>query len=488
MMLFLGLLFASPQTESQSPPPPPQKVLMIGLDGVRPDALQAARTPHLDALSERGAITYTGQTTAITSSGPAWSSILTGARVSLHNVRNNAFEGKKITTWPTWLAQWESAHPEAFTAAVSQWGPIHDHLTQGTIDLSLDAEDQAAVTASALKIIGDSENDVTALFLHYDGGDHAGHAHGYGVNIPEYLAAIESVDAEVGKVLQEIRRREQILHEDWLILVGTDHGGTGTSHGKNIPEHRTVFLIASGSSAEDFSWRKNAEVVDFAPAALHHLGLQGSCIPAPRKDGWWQGRHAELNRRALAQTADILFLGDSITQGWEGAGKNIWKEFYGNRKAINLGIGGDKTEHVLWRLRHGNLENQNPRVCVIMIGTNNSNRDSSDAITKGVQAIVAELQFSVPESEILLLATFPRGATVEDRLRKINEASNASLREWSNTQEKVHHIDFNVRFLTETGVLTQEVMPDLLHPHEAGYKIWATAMEEELKRLLAISE
>ena len=476
-MLFLSLLCASPQ-----------KVLMIGLDGVRPDALQAAHTPHLDNLAKHGAITYTGQTTAITSSGPAWSSILTGARVSLHNVQDNSFEGKDTATWPTWLAQLEAANPEAYTAAVSQWGPIHDHLTQGTIDLSVDAKDQDAVTTSAVKVLSDSENDVTALFLHYDGGDHAGHAHGYSVDVPEYLAAIESVDAEVGKVLQGVRQREQILHEDWLILVGTDHGGSGTSHGKDTPEHRTVFLLASGSGASEFSWRNRPEVVDFASAALNHFELQGSCIPAPRTDGWWQWRQAELNRRALAQTADILFLGDSITQGWEGSGKSVWKEFYENRKAINLGIGGDKTEHVLWRLRHGNLENQNPKVCVIMIGTNNSNRDSSEAITKGVKAIVAELQFSVPESEILLLATFPRGTTVQDRLRKINETSNTSLRNWSATQKKVHYLDFNAQFLTETGVLTKEIMPDLLHPHEAGYKIWATAMEEELKRLLAISK
>src|SRR5206468_144505 len=112
-------------------------------------------------------------------------------------------------------------------------------------------------------------------------------------------------------------------------------------------------------------------------------------VPAPR-EGNWMARHEKFNERVKQGNVDLVFIGDSITQGWEGpsprGGQNIWEEFYGKRNAVNLGIGGDRTQHVLWRLDHGNIDGINPKLAVLMIGTNNSGTNTSEQIADGIKA------------------------------------------------------------------------------------------------------
>ena len=119
----------------------------------------------------------------------------------------------------------------------------------------------------------------------------------------------------------------------------------------------------------------------------------------------------QLHEKFLAEAKqgkiDLLFLGDSITQGWHD--NAVWKRFYGPRHAANFGIGGDRTEHVLWRLQHGEVDGIHPRVVVLMIGTNNSGDNTSGEIVAGIKAIVDELRKRLPDSKILLLGVFPRG-------------------------------------------------------------------------------
>src|SRR5262249_46821599 len=120
---------------------------------------------------------------------------------------------------------------------------------------------------------------------------------------------------------------------------------------------------------------------------------------------------------------DGLFLGDSITQGWEGAGKEAWKKNFEPLKAANFGIGGDQTGHVLWRLTEGKeLEGIEPKVAVLMIGTNNTGGHKAEDIAGGIEAIVAELRKQRPECNILLLGIFPRSPKPTDAVRaKIKE-------------------------------------------------------------------
>ena len=211
--------------------------------------------------------------------------------------------------------------------------------------------------------------------------------------------------------------------------------------------------------------------------------LHDAVKPVPREGGW-MNRHNAMNARVAQGNVDLVFIGDSITQGWEGNGKNVWAAFYGERNAVNLGIGGDRTQHVIWRLDNGNLEGIAPKAAVIMIGTNNSGNNSPEEIAEGVTAIVRQLQTKTPETKILLLATFPRGADAADKRRLVNEKSNAIVAKLA-ADDNVTYLDIGPKFLAADGTLSKEIMPDLLHLSEQGYTIWAESIEAELKKLLA---
>jgi lysophospholipase L1-like esterase len=216
------------------------------------------------------------------------------------------------------------------------------------------------------------------------------------------------------------------------------------------------------------------------PAAQKHAAVK----PVP-KGGWWMKRHDGFNERVAKGNVDVLMIGDSITHGWEGHGKKVWTEFYGKRNAVNLGIGGDRTQHVLWRLDNGNIKNVKPKLAVIMIGTNNARDNSAKEISDGVEAIVKNLRTKLPEMKVLVLAIFPRGANDDDKLRKNNMAASKLIAKLADNK-MIYFLDINAAFLTDDAkrTLSKQVMPDLLHPREKGYKIWAEAMEPKLVELL----
>ena len=229
----------------------------------------------------------------------------------------------------------------------------------------------------------------------------------------------------------------------------------------------------------------------FANEAIVEDAVQITTTPAHRMDEnnkgrgpWWKDRHEE--KLVLAQQGgwELVFLGDSITHGWERNGKSTWDKYYGARKAINLGFGGDRTEHVLWRLEHGEFDGYKPRVAVIMIGTNNTGHDMQppEAIAAGIEKIVYTIQKKSPQTKILLLGIFPRGATTDDPKRVNNDKTNSLIRKVADGK-KIVFLNINDKFLTKDGELTKEIMPDLLHPKETGYAIWAEAIEPTLVRL-----
>ena len=222
--------------------------------------------------------------------------------------------------------------------------------------------------------------------------------------------------------------------------------------------------------------------------------LQGVCQDKPAhsavkpepREGNWMKRHESFNARVAEGNVDLIFIGDSITQGWEGSGKNVWQKHYGTRNAVNLGIGGDRTQHVLWRLDNGNIKGISPKLAVMMIGTNNAGSNTPQEIFEGNQAIVQKLQKTLPETKILLLGIFPRGENANDPRRQVNEKTNSMLAKLADGKQ-VHYLDIGKKFLNDDGVLTREVMPDLLHLSEKGYTIWAEAIEPSVKKLLGES-
>jgi len=205
---------------------------------------------------------------------------------------------------------------------------------------------------------------------------------------------------------------------------------------------------------------------------------------------WWLPRHEQklVDAKAIKDKGgkiDLLFIGDSITQGWEKEGAAVWEKHYAKRNAFAIGFGGDRTENVLWRFQHGALENMSPKLVVMMIGTNNTgHRHENPATTAaGIKNLLNELQQRLPHSKVLLLAVFPRDEKSDGQLRQINNGVNAMIKDYADNK-KIFFADINSVFLTKEGVLPTEIMPDLLHPNEKGYELWAEALEPHLQKLL----
>ncbi|MFO0849347.1 MAG: GDSL-type esterase/lipase family protein [Gemmataceae bacterium] len=195
-------------------------------------------------------------------------------------------------------------------------------------------------------------------------------------------------------------------------------------------------------------------------------------------------RHKKFLEVVAKGDADVVFIGDSITQGWEGNGKKAWETHFAPLKAVNLGIGGDQTGHVLWRITDGNeLDPINPKVAVVMIGTNNMRTHAPDQIAGGVKAIVNELKRQKPQMKILLLGIFPRSAKPTDEVREKVAATNVLLAKLGDGKMVVYR-DIGAKFLEPDGTLEKKIMPDLLHLSPAGYDIWAEAITPDLKKLL----
>jgi len=211
------------------------------------------------------------------------------------------------------------------------------------------------------------------------------------------------------------------------------------------------------------------------PATLNHYWARD----------WWLPRHEEKLARIGQGNVDLLMIGDSITQGWEKEGKAVWEKFYGGRNAVNLGFGGDRTENLLWRLQHGEVDGIAPKAAVLMIGTNNTGhrRDEPQLTAAGIRAVLDELRDRLPETRVLLLGVFPRDEQPGTPMRKINSEINRIISGYADGKN-IFFLDIGDQFLAEDGRLTAEIMPDRLHLSEQGYEIWAEAMEPKLAELI----
>lgn len=210
--------------------------------------------------------------------------------------------------------------------------------------------------------------------------------------------------------------------------------------------------------------------------------VNSATIPATRGDETrWRERDAKITEEAKNSKAQLAFIGDSITQGWEGAGAEIWNKYYKSRGAINLGIGGDRTEHIIWRLTNGNLGKIQPKVAVLMIGTNNTGHFLQDPqeVSAGVAKILDILKERLPDTKIILQAIFPRGSDEFDEKRLNNVAINQLIRRHADG-DRVRFVELGDQFLEPDGSISTSVMPDLLHLSEEGYRRWAEALEPHL--------
>ena len=226
----------------------------------------------------------------------------------------------------------------------------------------------------------------------------------------------------------------------------------------------------------------------WAVAASHaqEAAVPKSLIPEARPEPGLTQRHESFNGISKIGEAQLIFLGDSITQGWSGAGKEVWSKTWEPMQAANFGIGGDRTEHVLWRLEHGNYDGLKAKLTVLMIGTNNTGHrmDPAADTAAGVKAIVEKLRSKQPQMKVLVLGVFPRAEKPEDPKRLRTKEINQLISKLADGQN-IFYLDPGQTFLQPDGTLSKEIAPDFLHLSPKGYQLWATAIEPKVKELMA---
>lgn len=256
---------------------------------------------------------------------------------------------------------------------------------------------------------------------------------------------------------------------------------------------KSIYLVALAAVSLSLNVHGQAQAPTAAPAKpaapAVKLPPQAPDVAAPKmgNDGKPQTGFVAAHERfvgiAKEGKTDLLFLGDSITAGWGGK-KEIWDKAFGAYRPTNFGIGGDRTQHVLWRITNGELDGIKPKAVVLMIGTNNSGTDPAEGIAAGVTKIVQAIRTKLPETKILLLAVFPRGEKANpnpqrEKLKQVNGII-AKLDDGKN----VFYLDIGEKFLQPDGTLTKEIMPDFLHLSTKGYQIWADAITPKLETLM----
>ena len=286
-MILLGWLAActesTPQQIAENSLTP--KVLVIGIDGIRPDVLMDVITPNLDKLAAEGFLTNRAMTGYPSVSGPGWSSMLNGVWPNKHGVTDNSFKGERYSDFPDFLTRIETIHPELETFAVADWAPLgRSDEGRPTISDMVDfkhilngyemgwAEADTKSVQLALEQLETSNPD--ALFVYLGNPDEVSHKHSsIGA---EYRDAIALADQHVGLLVKAIQDRGTYAKEDWLILSSTDHGRRlDGGHGGNSEEERTIYFLAHGPSVVNReSYQDSTFIVDIAVTALTHLKIQ----------------------------------------------------------------------------------------------------------------------------------------------------------------------------------------------------------------------
>ena len=288
LLLAVGLLplQARSGAAQEAAPTRTPKVLLIGIDGVRPDILREVPTPHLDELIRTGVYSDRATTGLPTLSGPSWASMLTGVWKEKHGIVSNSFPfpGHALDRYPDFLTRIERERPELRTFAAADWPPLTEPQTSSdgataspvlgaSIDvrISLDggrigwaAADERLVEGAVAEL---RENDPAALFVYLGNPDEV--SHHTGSIEDEYRASIGRADRHVGRLLEAIRSRPSYPQEDWLVLVSTDHGRRPDGgHGGDSEIERTIFLLVSGESVTPSTLAAPPRIVDVAATAL----------------------------------------------------------------------------------------------------------------------------------------------------------------------------------------------------------------------------
>lgn len=207
----------------------------------------------------------------------------------------------------------------------------------------------------------------------------------------------------------------------------------------------------------------------------------------------WFARHKDVLKVKDTINPEIVMIGDSITHFWGGEpasnhknGPKAWDQAFGTRKVLNMGFGWDRTQNVLWRLDNGEFEGLHPKYVVINIGTNNftgtgnARESTPPEIAEGIKAICERIKTKSPDTKIVLMGVFPRGASAKDQFRPKITALNLLIAEYAK-EKNYTFLDIGAKMLQPDGSIPRDIMGDATHPTEKGYAIWAEALKETLK-------
>lgn len=243
-LLIFSLVFAVTAAYATQP----RKVLVIGIDGTRADALQQANTPNIDGLLPNALYTFNTWHAGITVSGPSWSDIMTGVWEDKHGITNNNYTGGNFAQFPYFTTRAKEIKPNLYCAEVIEWAPLINGVTNDSWDKKILVPDGGGIATADSAVAMLANPNLDAMFVYFDAVDLAGHASGFDPANSTYISAIEGVDGHIGTILTALYNRPTYAQEDWLILLVTDHGGIGTIHGGCSDTERNIWWIASGSA------------------------------------------------------------------------------------------------------------------------------------------------------------------------------------------------------------------------------------------------
>jgi lysophospholipase L1-like esterase len=206
-----------------------------------------------------------------------------------------------------------------------------------------------------------------------------------------------------------------------------------------------------------------------ADKPVPRIGEQPWMIDEP-----WRALHESQLKSSRRAKARVVFLGDSIIRGWAAA--PAYREYFADYSPLNLGLAGDHTQNVLWRIEQGTLDGLHPEVVVVQIGVNNlAGGFAPEATVDGVRAVVAAVRARLPNAALVLLAILPAKAEPTDPLRRKIEQANRSLSQWA-PSARVHFHDLGSVILERDGTISKATLRDFIHPTDAGYERLAKAL------------
>ena len=256
-----------------------KKLLFIGIDGCRPDALTQAQTPNIDGLINDGIYinnalcSINGQPTV---SGPGWSTMITGVWYDKHGVSDNSFSGSNFDEYPPFNVLLEESGQEYHTASFIMWTPIHTQIFSSTMDYNeLHSTYDGSVAQGAADYM--STPNVDVIFLDFDDVDIAGHSYGFSPEVDQYIDAIENVDGYIGWVIDSMENRPTFQNEDWLIMITSDHGGIGYGHGGQTIEERQIPIIMSGTLVSEETIPEQSYLTNLVSTVLNYFGIENNC-------------------------------------------------------------------------------------------------------------------------------------------------------------------------------------------------------------------